>query len=333
MKNRKNRRWVLIALIALTAGACSTSTKADTVGLRYGDGPLEGHHFEKVVEPGSGAMYLVNDHLINIETGKREYTFCVSGCDGPPITATALGGAELAFSGGVTFKVATGDEAILREFYEEVCRKFDCAGRDGFTNGGEGEGWDKLLQVNVRGPIEDSIQEEIRGYSVDAIYAGIPAEGEGVSEEEALSTLTKVSDALEASLRSTINAYAGGEYFCGPSYERDTDKKVKDGKNDDCPEFEFLITEVTPSQAIKDAFDRNVASRQAVIDARNNAEALVAEATGKKDAQQALEGLYTDAGWIEYLYAQAVLACAQNSNCTLIVGGDETGVNVTPKSN
>lgn len=322
----RTRRLTMVLLAALFLGACG-STTADTIGLHYNDGPLEGESFEGIVQPGSGQKGIGPfDRIVRLPINQREYTFCADvrtneadGCDAPPIIVTALGGAELAFSGGVTFELNTGNEETVKQFYEEVCRKFECANEDGVRN----DGWDEMLRVNMRGPIEDSLQEEIRGYSVDALYAGIPAEGEELDEDEALSTLSRVSDDLAASLRKTINDYSGGQFFCGPAYDR--------SKPDECPDFEFIITEVTPSAEVKAAFDKNVASRQAVIDARNRAEAERVAAEGVREAQEALDNLYTDAAYIEYQRALALLECAKNTNCTLIFGDTGGGVNVTPR--
>lgn len=313
----------LIAALSLIA-ACA-ETKTDEVGLFYNQGPFEGESFEKMVEPGSGQVFVWNDQIVKLPINQRDYTFCddvrtrdnKNGCDAPAIRVTALGGAELAFSGGITFELNTGDEEVVRQFYEEVCRKFDCTDDDG---------WDEMLRVNMRGPIEDALQEEIRGFSVDALYAGTPAEGENLDEGEALSILSRVSDALADKLKETINDYTGGAFFCGPAYDRSKPKE--------CPDFEFIITEVRPTNdSVVQAFDKNVASRQAVVDARNRAEAERVEAEGLREAQAVLAELYSDGNFIEYQRVLAMLECAKNANCTLVVTSDDTSVNVNTQSN
>lgn len=325
MKNR--RLWALVALTTLTLAACA-ETKADQVGLKYGDGPIEGEHYEKMIDSGSGQVFVWNDKVINFPTNQREVTFCEDvrpepdkpGCDFPQIKVTALRGAELAFSGGVTFEIATGSEDTLRAFNEELCRKFDCADEDGLKD----DGWHELLRVNFQNPIEDSLQEIVRRFSVDAIYAGVPAEGEDLEGEEAVSTLTQISDQLAASLKETITDYVGGEFFCGPGYDRT--------KPDECPDFEFVITEVVPTEdSVKQAFDRNVASRQSVVDAENEGQALVVEAEKKREAQEALAGLYENPSYLAYLQVLAIQKCAENPNCTLIVG-DAGNVTIAPRN-
>lgn len=318
-----NKRIILVVLATMLLGACA-GTSATEVGLKYGEGPIEGEHFEKIVEPGSGQQFVWNDEIKTLPTTQRDYTFCnevradsnAPGCDAPAIRVTALGGAELAFSGGLTFELATGDPETVKKFYEDVCRKFGCDDED--------DGWAEMLRVNMRNPIEDSLQEAVRGYSVDALYAGVPGEGDNLDEDEALSTLTQVTEDIKKSLKETINVYTGGEFFCGPGYER------SDPKN--CPDFEFVITEVSPtSEAVKTAFDSNVASRQAVIDSKNkseqeriNAESRAEQdkikAEGTKAAQEALKGLYGDPNYLESRRVEAMLRCAENSNCTLVFG-------------
>jgi hypothetical protein len=200
--NRSRRILVVvvgIALLAIGSAACGGSTTADTVGLHYGGGTFEGDHYERFIEPGSGRVTTgPSDVIIRIPFNKRDYTFCSDareaaddpGCDGGPIEVTALGGADIAFEGGLSFVINTATEQSTRTFYEQLCRKFDCADGGGLNSGG----WAELLRVNVRAPLEDTLQEVVRGYTVDAIYAGTPSQEEGESEADALSTLTRISD-------------------------------------------------------------------------------------------------------------------------------------------
>jgi regulator of protease activity HflC (stomatin/prohibitin superfamily) len=316
-------RILLVCLLALVLGACAEVGATD-VGLKYGQGPIEGEHFEEIVEPGSGQKWVWNDEIKTLPITQREYTFCAAvrqdaganGCDAPPIRVTARGGAEIDISGGVTFELASGNPDTVKQFYEDVCRKFGCDDED--------DGWAEMLRVNMRNPLEDSLQEAARRYSVDALYAGVPGEGEDIDDAEAQSTLTKVTTDIEKGLRETINAFMGGQFFCGPGYER--------SDPDNCPDFEFVITEVTPvSETVKQAFDANVASRQAVIDARNRAEAARVEAEGVQEAQEALAGSFRDPAWLAYERIKAEQKCASNPNCVLIIGDDNANVNVTPK--
>jgi regulator of protease activity HflC (stomatin/prohibitin superfamily) len=291
------------------------SVKGNEIGLHYNGGPIEGDSFERIIEPGSGAQFLgPADRLVTLPIDLRSYVTCdpdrVDGdtCDGPDIVAATKGGAEMRFRIGASFMVNTADE-VVREFYEKVCRKFGCD---------EGDGWDDMLQARFRGPIEQAIQQTVRNYTVDQLFAGVNADG------SATSVLEDVQADIAADLKENINRFVGGDYFCGPGFDRD--------KPNTCPDFEFQITDAVPTdEGIREAFARNLSSAQDVITARNRADAEVAEAEGTRRAQEALAGLYTDPAYIAYLNAVAVGECAKNNNCTLIVGGSDTGVNVTPR--
>jgi len=311
---------ILAVIVALTAVimlfSAWGSVPVDKVGLHYNGGPIEGQSFEKIIQPGSGAQFLgPRDSLVLLPIDQRSYTTCkaedVDGgdtCDGPDIVASTKGGAEMRFRIGVSFKLNTGDD-IIQQFDKQICRKFNCS---------SGDGWDEMLQVQFRGPIEQAIQQSVRNYTVDQLYAGVNADGSSTS------ILEDVQADIAADLKENINQFVGGDYFCGPGFDR--------SKPEVCPDFQFQITDAVPvDEGVRNAFAENLSSAQRVITAENQANAEVAEAEGKKRAQEALAGLYTDPNYIAYLNALALQECAGNSNCTLIVGGNDTGVNVTPK--
>lgn len=310
--------FVVVVIIGIVVIAFSAwgSVPGNKIGLHYNGGPLEGDSYERIIQPGSGSQFLgPSDRLVTLPIDQRSYTTCrgedVNGdtCDGPDIVAATKGGAEMRFRIGVSFKLNTGKD-IIRPFYEGICRKYGCD---------SGDGWDKMLQVVFRGPIEQAVQQSVRNYTVDQLFAGVDEDG------GATAILEDVQADIAADLKENINQFVGGDYFCGPGFDRD--------KPEVCPDFQFQITDAVPTDdGVRAAFAENLASRQDVITARNRADAQVAEAEGTRRAQEALAGLYTDPAYIAYLEAVATGECAKNSNCTLIVGGgDEVGVNVTPR--
>ena len=307
----------IILIIALLFGAWG-SVPVDKVGLHYNGGPIEGQSFNKIIQPGSGAQFLgPADTLVKLPIDQRSYVTCspdqVDGdtCDGPDIIASTRGGAEMRFRIGVSFKLNTSDK-VVRKFNEQICRKFDCA---------SGGGWDEMLQVQFRGPIEQAIQQSVRNYTVDQLFAGVDEDG------EATSILEDVQQVIAEDLKENINQFVGGDYFCGPGFDR--------SKPDVCPDFQFQITDAVPvDESVRAAFAENLASAQSVITSRNRAEARVAEAEGKRREQEALAGLYTDPAYIAYLEAVALDKCATQGNCTLIVDGTGSGnVNVNARNN
>lgn len=284
----------------------------DQVGLHYTGGPIEGQKFVKVIEPGSGQKFLgLQDTLVKLPITQRDYIAANSeSSDGEPIIAPAKGGVEMQFEVGAYFALNTDGE-VVRRFYERICLKYDCTSEDG---------WDRMLEVNFRRPIEQAVQQSIREYSVDQLYAGQPGPGDA-ENEDATAVLVRVQDEIAADLRENINRILGGQYFCGPTFDRSAPQ--------DCPDFEFQITNAVPTnESVRQSFAENAASQQDVITAQNRANAEVEKAEGQKRAQEALNNLYTDPAYIAYLNALALQECAKNSNCTLVVTDQGTNVNV-----
>lgn len=307
---------LVLLIVAVQFFAGWKATPVDELGLHYTGGPFEGQKFVEIIEPGSGNRFLgLQDKLILLPVTQRDYTASGDpGSDGPPIVAPARGGVEMQFEVGAYFTLNTSSD-VIRRFYERVCVKFACD-----TDGG----WDEMLRINFRRPIEQAIQQSIREYTVNELYAGQPEAGVS-TEEEATAILVRVQDQIAADLKENINTILGGDYFCGPTFDR--------ANPDECPDFEFQITSAVPtSEAVRAAFAENAASQQAVVTAENNASAEVAKAEGQARAQAALNGLYADPNYIAYLNALALQECAGNSNCTLVVTNEGANVNVTPRS-
>ncbi len=84
------------------------------------------------------------------------------------------------FDVGAYFTLNTTAD-VARRFYERVCIKFECD---------SDEGWNAMLKVNFRRPIEQAIQQSIRDYTVNELYAGVP-EGGAATDEEATAILER----------------------------------------------------------------------------------------------------------------------------------------------
>ncbi|MDP1795404.1 MAG: SPFH domain-containing protein [Acidimicrobiales bacterium] len=308
----------IVGLVVLsTIFGAWKSTPVDQIGLHYSGGPIEGTKFQKVVEPGSGRRFLgLADTLVLLPVTQRDYTAnSDEGADGAPIVAPAKGGVEMLFEVAAYFTLNTGDKTV-RQFYERVCVKFQCDSESG---------WDQMLRINFRGPIEQAIQQEIRAFTVDQLYAGVTnTSAPLVGEDTAVAILEQVQNNIAADLKENINTVLGGAYFCGPTFSR--------ANADKCPDFQFQITSAYPtSEAVRAAYAKNSASAQAVIDAQNKAKAAVEEANGQRQAQAALAGLYSDRNYLDYLRALALQECARNEKCTIVVSdGSDVNVNTGP---
>lgn len=291
------------------------SVPVDRLGLHYTGGPIEGQKFVKIVEPGSGQQFLgLQDNLVLLPVTQRDYIAGTSeNVDGPPIIAPAKGGVEMQFEISAYFTLNTSPDTV-RRFYERVCIKFDCT---------DEAGWDRMLENNFRKPIEQAVQQSIRGYTVDELYAGEAREA--TTEEEVVSLLVQVQDEIASDLKDNINRILGGDYFCGPTFDRETP--------DECPDFQFQIVKAVPTNpSVIEAFAENAASQQRVITAQNQASAEVAVAEGQRRAQEALAGIYSDPAYVAYLQALATQECAKNSNCTLVITPSGTNVNINPQN-
>ena len=287
------------------------SVPVDRLGLHYTGGPVEGQKFVKIIEPGSGQQFLgLQDNLVLLPVTQRDYITGTSGdVDGPPIVAPAKGGVEMQFEISAYFTLNTSPQ-VVRRFYERVCIKFGCTNEPG---------WDRMLLNNFRKPIEQAVQQSIRGYTVDELYAGEAREA--TTEEQVVSLLVRVQDEIASDLKDNINRILGGDYFCGPTFDRENP--------DECPDFQFQIVKAVPTnQSVIDSFAENAASQQRVITAQNQASAEVAAAEGQRRAQEALAGIYTDPAYVAYLQALATQECAKNNNCTLVVTPQGVNVNV-----
>lgn len=300
-------------VLTLLGGACTTQTGVTTIGLYYTGGWHEGEHFEKVILPGSGAQFRGwGDSIVRLPVNQRNYIVSKAEGEGDRqgadvIRVPAKGGVLMDFEVAVYFKLNTHTDDIkgfkggtLRKFNEQICRKYNCD---------DGGGWDKMLNDNFRKILETSMRQRVFNYSVDELFAN--AEGQASGSEDAI---LKIQSDIASTIKTNVNKVLGGQYFCGPKFDRD--KK-------ECPDFEFVINSAEPaSKAVRQSFD-------AVRSAANEAQASKARAEGTKASQQASQVALTPE-YLRFLEIQAMQSCAKSANCTLVVtpGGN---VNVNTK--
>ena len=84
-----------------------------------------------------------------------------------------------------------------------------------------------MLNDNFRKIIETSMRERVFTYTVDELFAN--AVGEASGHEDAI---RKIQVDIASTLKENISRVLGGQYFCGPTFDRD---------KPDCPDFEFII--------------------------------------------------------------------------------------------
>ena len=279
----KARKWIVggvgalvaLILISLFFGAFA-STPVDKIGLHYSGGPIDGTKFDGIVEPGSGTRFLgFLDNLILLPVTQRDYIVSLHPEEGDrrdpdSILAPAQGGVEMQFEVAAYFTLNTepdGGPALLRAGVREVRRA---------TTRRAGT---RCSTTTSASPIEQAIQQQVRelhgGRALRGCGLGRDGQHRGGRRQSRSSCRSRRTS--PATSRRTSTRILGGDYFCGPTFDR--------SKPDVCPDFEFQIISATPtSESVREAFADNAASRQAIITAQNNAQAKVAEAEGQRQS-------------------------------------------------
>lgn len=301
---------ILILPFILLGGACSSTADVDKIGLYYTGGWIQGQHFKKVVKSGSGATFLGwGDDIKFLPAGQRNYIISKKDTEGDRkgadfIEVPAKGGVRVQFEVSVFFKLNTHTDDIpgfkggtVRKFYEQICKKYNCT---------EDDGWDKMLNDNFRKIIETSMRQKVFSYTIDELYAN--AEGEASGKTDAIN---KIQTEIATSIKDNINTTLGGQYFCGPQFDRN---------KPECPDFQFIINSAEPPEDVRKSFEAQRIAGNEVVTAQNRAKSKAAEAEGTRLQQEALRQSLTPE-YLELQRIEALKLCAQNPGCTIINGG------------
>lgn len=287
----------LVALVAMFSLFVQgwKAVPVDKVALHYTGGPIQGEHFESVVAPGSKArFYGLFDSLYELPVTQRNYIMSKHPDEGDTRRAEYVGAPAAdrvvtEWESATYFKLNTRPE-VLRQFFEQICLKYHC------TDLSPEGGWDRMLADTFRQQIVAAIQDEARRYSSEDVYAN-------------RDTLLKMQSSIGSTLKQRVNDALGGEYFCGPGFRPEAA---------DCPEFAFVIKELSLPANVKDQYNANRASLLAVEKAK-------AEAQSQAALRAAPE--FTP-GQLAYIRAQAELECARRTGCVLVVGTGPTAIDI-----
>lgn len=323
-KTRKLIAGLLGAALFLTA--CDTISPPDEVGLYYMQGQDDGYKFGKCIEPGDTGAPEWNNSVVYLQTNLRTWTIDgipEYGPNGQVIKWNPAPGAdsgeEIVVSAkpeenqpsGVQVRVATktsfylntycdSDGGVVKDFWEKLGRRYKADTL---------QGWIDMLNAEFVPTQKTIIRDTIRGYSADPFIANTDAI-QAVAQKD-----------IGEKLASEFNRISGGNFFCGPSFNR---------KKPDCPQLELLIIGVEYAdpgiQAARNEKQKAIELAAAQLEtAKGAAAALVAEANGKRDAAAAIRDLYNSPGWVQIqmqiMQLEAVKACATQANCHMIVGG------------
>jgi len=297
---------VVLILLGLLVGAFK-STPVDKVGLSYTGGPIAGTHFQRVVKPGSGQFFNgFFASLHELPATQRNYIVSKNPDEGDRHTSDFIPGptkdrviAEIELA--VTFKLNTEPTAV-RRFYEQLCVKYHC--EDLSPRGG----WDKLLNDNFRQVLENAVQQETRQINAADLN----------NNQE---VITRMQTDIASHLKDDFNQVLGGNFFCGPTFDR--------SRPTVCPDFKFVIKNISLPKDLQDAFTAQQSSAAQVVVKQNEAAQVKASAEGVAAQQAAVQASLTPQ-YLEYLKVQAETQCAQRPGCTLIIsdGASTPNVNV-----
>jgi hypothetical protein len=243
---------VILVVIALAVTPTLVSsvrkTPRNRVGISYGGGPIEGVHFQKIVQPGSGlfinglfdSLYLYPSDQQNYIVSKGKSQGSVNGSDS--ITAPTSDRVQVQYQVAAFFKLNIDR---LRAFHEQLGLKYQAYTASGWTN---------MLQDTLRQQMESAIQQETRRYTVDDLFGS-----------------SKVLIDIQTAVRKTIAVQLveslGQEYFCGPDY-------VPGGE---CNPITFFIKRIDIPMSVSQAYEAVQANKKQA-EAVNAVSAAIKEA-------------------------------------------------------
>ncbi|HEY1063805.1 MAG TPA: hypothetical protein VGE30_00735 [Candidatus Saccharimonadales bacterium] len=303
--NQKIKKAVLAVPLVVALTAC-TQVEPDAIGLQYSSGAIEGKEFDKVVEPGTVANN-INDEVKQLPTSQRSFIVRKSEkADVNSVISVAaksgeedLGGLLVDFEVSTAFKLNTRTDDIedfdggtARKFYEEICRHYDCELEDGKTP----DGWRDLLREKFYPALESAFKDEARSFLADDLVNNTNG------------ALTSLQSAVGKKFLEYLVGQTGGEYFCGPSFDR-ADESTG------CPPVELLIisADYNNPEVRKSREAKKIASDQAA-------------------AQETLSKPLGDPNYLEYLRIQAYERCVEEGNIICSMGGSTPPVAITPQS-
>lgn len=310
------------AVLLAGAGACSTIAEPDNMVLMYTGGSVDGSHFKRCIDPSKRGPGVVNDSNFFLPTGERRWAIRPDdeGDTKVPIEAGSKPDAKGNQGPKVNVYATTrfflntncdgGKDSTVVKWWETLGRRYgaDVNPKESSDEQAHDDGFVKMLYASIIPIIERAVRDSTPAFTADQIDSNL---------NSAYDTLEK---AIEQRLATEIQK--SGDFFCGPGYDR----AVKAS----CPALDVDVTDGAYA-------DAGVATaRAAVFAAQQRAQAAAIDTQSKLDTANALKGAGASGVEVQRLQNQLAIAqestkqaqaCADNPNCTVIVGAG-AGVNV-----
>lgn len=273
-RRRGGAVWIIVGIVVVVLLAFTpilrtafVKTPRDRIGLSYGGGPIEGNHFQRIIEPGSSLQFNgIFDQLYLYPSDQRSYIISAGpeSTEGSPdyVAAPTSDRVQVQFQVAIYFKLNTNPE-VLQQFHEEIGLRYQAYGS---------AGWARAIQEIFQPQVEGAIQEEARSSTVADLYGDADR-------------LAEVQQAVQTRLSERLEQSLGARFFCSPSFST----------GEECGDMAFVIKRVDVPDNVAKAFEGNRTSEIAIKTKQNEVEQRKQEAEGiaaLADALDATGGQY-----------------------------------------
>jgi len=298
---------MVIGCLVAVVGLRQQRVNEAEIGVYYTDGPFEGQHFDRILEPGDSA-WIYNDHVYKMPA--RQITWITGpgeDADAPALTFTAQGGEQMVMTLTTRFELNTTldhGEGPFKDFFTGICQSFDCWEGSINNNPGNDEGWNRMLNMIVGNP-----------QIAAAKNLGLAYEAESL--RYSTETREEFASAFADEFERLMSGEAGvSNIFCGPGYKRG---------EAECPPISVRVTDVQFADPTREAIreQEQLAQRQV---------ALAEQQRQAAAAQQTVNAATATPEYVARLQAEAMRDCAQRDGCSLSIvitdGSTQTAVPV-----